>query len=238
MRFIKKFEPLIKFILTLLLFFYSSLIQFLPLAIMAFFDKDFSINLNDPNIVYALQIFSNSVLAFLLFLMYKDDLIKEFKTFKKNFWDISDKAIKYWILGLIVMAVSNILISKFTPVQISNNEQGVREIITGAPILAFLLTTVLAPFTEEIIFRKSFRTIINEKIPYILISGLIFGALHVVTDITSIYDYLFLIPYCALGISFSYINYETKNIFSTILVHTLHNGILTMFSIIGTGMIL
>lgn len=238
MKFIQKFEPLIKFIITILLFFYSSLLQFLPLAVMAFFDKNASINVDDPNIVYALQIFSNSVLAILLFLMYKDDLVKEFKEFKKDFWDISDKAIKYWIIGLVIMATSNILISQFTPVKIANNEQDVREIIIGTPLLAFILTTVLAPITEEIIFRKAFKTVIKEKIPYILTSGIVFGALHVISNITSFYDYLYLIPYSALGISFAYMNYETKNTFSSIFVHMLHNGVLTLISIIGTGMVI
>ena len=67
---------------------------------------------------------------------------------------------------------------------------------------------------------------------YILLSALIFGYLHV-TNSNSLYDFLYIIPYGALGAAFAYINVKTDNVYSSILVHFVHNSILTIFSIIS-----
>ena len=71
-----------------------------------------------------------------------------------------------------------------------------------------------------------------------IVSGLLFGALHVITQITSLYDYLYIIPYSALGIAFAITNYKTNNVFPSIFTHMIHNGVITLMSILGTGMIL
>ena len=46
-------------------------------------------------------------------------------------------------------------------------------------------------------------------------------------------DFLYIIPYGALGAAFAYINVKTDNVYSSILVHFVHNSILTIFSIIS-----
>ena len=233
MKIFKEYLNIIKLIAVLLLFFCSSYIQLIPAML-------FNINIYTASTttLYALQLFSNSVVALCLFFMYRKSLIKEFKEFKNKFWDIADLSIKYWILGLIAMALSNILIGFFTPSKIANNEAGVQNIITQVPFIAFILTTVLAPFTEEIIFRKAFKENFKEKTLFILMSGIVFGSLHVISSVTTLYDYLYIIPYSALGIAFACLYYKTDNIFSSMFVHMLHNGILTILSIIGTGMII
>lgn len=233
MKLLELNKSLIKFIAAILLFFFSSL----PGEILRII-LDINAKTADPIILYSLKLFSNLVLALCLFFMFKKDLIEDFKKFKKNFWSIADTAIKYWTIGLIVMMVSNILITTFSPVKIANNEEGVRNIIEMVPFIAFILTTVLAPFTEELIFRKSFRGIIHNKLVYVLVSGLVFGACHIIFSATSLYDYLYLVPYSALGIAFSYIYCKTDNIYASIFVHMIHNGVITLFQIFGAGMIL
>ena len=233
MKILKEYLNIIKLIAVLLLFFCSSYIQLIPAMLF-----DINIYTASTTTLYALQLFSNSIMALCLFLLYRKSLIKEFKEFKNNFWDIADLSIKYWIIGLIAMAASNILIGFFTPAKIANNEAGVQNIIAQVPLIALILTTILAPFTEEIIFRKAFKENFKEKILFVLMSGIVFGSLHVISAVTTLYDYLYIIPYSALGIAFAYLYYKTNNIFSSIFVHMLHNGILTVLSIIGTGMII
>lgn len=233
MEFYQKYKSIIKTILAFLLFFFSSLIILIPTSI-------FSIDLNTCSdlVYYSLRLFANLFMAAMLFLLFKKDIIKDFKDFIHNFGSISDIAIKYWVIGLIVMALSNQLIATFTPVKVAANEEGVQAIISSVPIISFVMTTFIAPFCEELIFRKSIRESIKSKIVFILVSGFVFGALHVITSVTSLYDYLYIIPYSALGIAFAKIYVDTDNIFGSIFVHFLHNGILTLLSILGTGMIL
>ena len=92
--------------------------------------------------------------------------------------------------------------------------------------------SIYAPFTEELIFRKSIKDMVISykdskitKYMYIVISGLIFGSLHVLGMATSILDYLYIIPYTSLGIAFASLYYKSDNIFSSMCMHRVHNTV-------------
>ena len=90
--------------------------------------------------------------------------------------------------------------------------------------------SIYAPFIEEIIFRKSIRDFIfsfgNNKITkyiFCIVSGFVFAILHIVGAATSPIDYLYTVPYFALGFSFAMLYCKSDNIFSSISMHFLHN---------------
>lgn len=168
----------------------------------------------------------------ILFFMYKDILIDNFKKFIKNFKDNIDLSFKYYFLGLVIMVVSNLIIGIFFSGASANNENAVREMISQYPIYMLFSVSIYAPFVEELIFRKSIKDSVitykdNKftKYLYIFLSGFIFAALHVVTSATSPLDYLYIIPYLSLGLAFSSLYYKTDNIFSSICMHSLHNTV-------------
>ena len=66
----------------------------------------------------------------------------------------------------------------------------------------------------------------------IIISGLIFGLIHISGDVT-INNFLMSIPYMIMGWTFGYIYYESDNIFTTMTLHFVHNTILFILQIIG-----
>lgn len=100
------------------------------------------------------------------------------------------------------------------------------------------MTSILAPFIEELIFRKAFKDAIKSKWLFVLTSGIVFGCLHVVGSISSLYEILYIIPYSSLGIAFALAYHETDNIFSSIFLHFLHNTIVMSLVIFGMGVIL
>ena len=65
--------------------------------------------------------------------------------------------------------------------------------------------------------------VFKNKYIYVLISGLVFGGMHVISSASSMGDFLYIIPYSALGIAFALLYYDTDNIFTTISMHSLHN---------------
>ena len=227
-------KNIIRTTITILAFIFIKYIQYVPIILLKLDPQD----LTDVQI-YLLSIFSYLVFIILLFFMYRKDLASDFQSFRENFWEYTDTAIKWWFVGLAVMMISNLLIQTFTPNKIANNEESVDAMIKNLPFLALIITTFLAPFTEEMTFRKSFYDILkNHKIIYVLVSGLIFGALHVVSSVENVYDYLYIIPYSAPGICFAIMDYKSKNIFPSIMIHTVHNGILTVLQILISGNIL
>lgn len=204
---------------------------------MAFFDyiplKLFNIDINkfsqSMKIFYLMSCDIGYMI--ILFFIYKDTLIKDFKSFKKNLAKNIDTCFKYYFLGLIIMMISNVIISLFFTNATANNEDSVRELIKLYPTYMLFSVSINAPFVEELIFRKSikdavisYKNNIFTKYLYIFLSGFIFALLHVVSS-TSAIDYLYIIPYLSLGIAFSSLYYRTDNIFSSMLMHFLHNTI-------------
>lgn len=222
-----------KSLLVIFLFFFTSIIQIIPVLIFNMDMENLSLEMESY-----LSLFSQVVLVVLLFLIYGKELKKEFQIFKKNKMEHLDTGFRYWLIGFIVMLVSNILIGLLLPKAIAGNEETVQEIIKASPWVSLISTGILAPFIEEITFRKAFRNMISNDTLFIWISGLIFGALHIVFSFNSIYDIAYLIPYCSLGISFGYMYAKTKTVFTSMAVHTIHNFVLTAFSIASVLVIL
>ena len=149
-----------------------------------------------------------------------------------------DIGIKYWLIGLVVMMISNIFIGLFLTQATATNEQGVQELIKSSSIISIITIGIIAPIIEEITFRKAFRDIFKNDLAFILLSGLIFGGLHVILSISSPWDLFYIIPYSSLGIAFGKIYQQSDNIYTSIIMHIFHNTVLTTVSIIGVGVIL
>lgn len=219
-----------KFILTIIIFFCSAFFQLIPV-------KLFNINNITPKIQILLTLFSNMMNILFLVLMYYKDLKEDFKVFLENKKEMLEEGFKIWVIGLVLMAGSNVVINLFSPNKIAGNEEAIRSLITAAPYIMLFNTSILAPLIEEITFRKAFRDIIDTKWLFVIISGVVFGGLHVITSIRNAYDFLYLLPYCSLGIALSYMYAKTKNIFVSISMHALHNFLITFMNIIALGMI-
>lgn len=222
-----------KLILVLLIFLFSDLFEKIPILLFNINTKEIT-----PNIALGLNIFSKTLTLFIFLTLYRKELIKNFKDFWKNKIDYLDIGIKYWFIGLIIMASSNYLISIFTPSNMSNNETAVRTLINIFPIFYGLSVAVFSPIIEELVFRKAFREAFTNNILFIIISGLIFGGLHVILQSPSLYDYLYLIPYCGLGFCMAYMYVKTNNIWTSIFIHIIHNSIMTISTIVTSGVIL
>ena len=163
---------------------------------------------------------------------------KYFKKLKENFNSIIDTGIKYWFIGLIIMVISNIFIGLFITSAKAGNEEGVQQLIHSSRFLSIIAVGILAPIIEELTFRKAFREIFTNKTLFVLASGLIFGGLHVILSLNSLWDLFYIIPYSSLGIAFGYMYQKTDNIYTSIIMHIFHNTALTTLSLIGGAMIL
>ena len=214
-------------IVAFLIFYFSAYFQLIPILL-------FNIDLNNitgaQNVM--LSTFSNCVLLIILFLIFRKDLIEEWKRFRKNFLENIDIGIKYWLVGLGIMMISNIIITFVINLGQAANEQAVQSMISSLPWLMLINAGLIAPCTEEIIFRKGFKKAFPNKWLFIILSAIVFGALHVVTSMTSPIELLYIIPYGALGAAFAYMYQKTDTIFTSIAMHMFHNTALILLSIL------
>jgi len=226
MKYIKNF---LLFLILLFLFIFKDYFVIIPCSLL-----NIDINILSYSTKVLLSIIASSILIIITIIIYRNYLKEKLIDFKKHIKEYFDFGLKYWIWGLIGMAVSNILIGLFTTLDGANNEKLVQEMLHSAPLLSFISATIIAPFLEEILFRKSVYDMFHNKKLAIFMSGLIFGLLHVIFSMTKVTDLLYIIPYGMLGYSFAYILHKKDNIFVPIMFHMIHNGVLTILSIVLT----
>jgi len=192
-------------------------------------------NITDKEYIFYLTL-SNITLILIYILIYRKTLLKDLKEFIKNFSNNIEIGIKYWLIGFIIMIVSNLIITFILNKGLAGNEQDVRSYLDSFPLFMIFNTVIYAPLIEELTFRKSIKDAISNKWIYILISGLIFGMLHIISYITSWTDLIYLIPYSSLGIAFAMLYHKTDNIYCTISMHAMHNLLAVIVYLLGASL--
>lgn len=194
----------------------------------------FGINYNKLNIttksIYLT--FYEIITLFIIIYIYKTDFINNLKNYLKNIKYYINNYIKYWFLTLVLMFISNSIITLFTTSNISNNQESIIDTLKIAPFYTIIVTVFIAPIMEELIFRLSIKKIFKNKIIFIIISGLFFGSVHVLGNFNNIIDLLFIIPYSIPGFIFAYTYIKSENIFVPISLHFIHNCVMMLLQLL------
>ena len=179
-----------------------------------------------PTFVKSIYAVSFDVLFIItIYKIYETELKKQLLDFKNKNKEYLKEYLKYWFWALGLMMSANafiLLLTDKTPA----NEDAIMDLLKSRPIYIFVLAVFIGPIVEELIFRFSLRKIFKNNYIYIALSGLIFGAAHILgaPDLKS--EIMFLIPYSIPGFLFAYTYVKSDNIFVPIGIHFLHNGIL------------
>ena len=165
--------------------------------------------------------------------IYLKTIVNDFIGYKQNIKYYINNYLKYFFLNLGLMMITNIIIINITKINNSTNQEYITELLGKYPIYTIITTILIAPITEELIFRLNIRNIFKNNFIFIITSGLVFGALHM-TVATSIKELLFIIPYSIPGFIFAYTLTKSKNIFVPISLHMLHNTVMILLQILIT----
>lgn len=165
------------------------------------------------------------IILAILFAIYHNSIKEDYQTFKRNRKECLKTGLNYWLKGLFIMITSNIVINFILKLGTSVNEQANIQLIKQSPLTLVPIVIFLAPCIEELVFRKSFSKISENKHIFAWTTGLIFGGVHVISSLSDPRTIIFLIPYCSVGIAFGYLYKKTNTIFSSLSMHILHNTI-------------
>ncbi len=165
--------------------------------------------------------------------IYLKTIVNDFIDYKQNIKYYINNYLKYWFLNLGLMMITNIIIINITNINNSTNQEYITKLLGKYPIYTIVATILIAPLTEELIFRLNIRKIFKNNIIFIITSGLVFGALHL-TVATSFKELLFIIPYSIPGFIFAYTLTKSKNIFVPISLHTMHNTLMILLQLLLT----
>lgn len=206
-----KENKLFKTLFSVLFYLFWSVFLQLPLNL-------FNIRLSS-NMMALYEFVFTFLLLILIFMMYKHELIKEFKFNKKIKYIFINTVAIFMIMGISNMISYSILgdnvVSKV-------NNSGL-SIIDTKNLLMIIRLLVLTPIIEELVFRKSVRTVVNNDIFFVIFSGLFLGSLYVIAQTPSFVGLISSISYILVGIYLSISYVKTNNIYINIFSRILYN---------------
>lgn len=185
------------------------------------------------NIQVVFELLLQIILTIILSIIYRKDLVKDFKEFKKNYTKYLTNSLKIFILADILSIIINLIITKVTGLASSTNENIVQDLIANSPIISLISMGFLAPYVEELVFRKSHYDVFKyNKNLFIIASAVTFGFAHVLSSATTLAEYSFVISYMVLGGALAKCYADSDNFFPGFTIHMLNNVILILISII------
>lgn len=207
----KLFGNLLKFIIVIF-------IHLIILPVIAFGIANSLFN-NSELYLQIINLLFSIIFMIILFIINRKKLIESFKKINLN---TIKKIFIYW---LAIYATTTIISLIFSPLlnNIPENENLARSLILKYPLINIITVIIIAPFVEEMAYRFYPRKIFNNKLIFIIVSSLIFGFIHVSNFYTSIESLIHFLQYSIIGSFIAKIYYETDNIFSAIILHSLHN---------------
>ena len=215
-----RLKYLIKGLSAVALYFLISYIRDVPFLLLKIYIEDI------PQTTYKIYLLVvETIMILIIYLIYEEEINKAIDDIKINHKKYYNSHFKTYIIGIIIMLVCNITID-FIGGTISSNEAAVRNEFTAYPITTYISAVFLAPLVEETVFRLSIKAIFKNNIIFILVSGLLFGYLHVIKMPLNILFPLYLLAYSAPGLTFAYMMSKTNNVLTSIGYHLMHNGIL------------
>ena len=230
-----KRKNILKLIFVILIFFFGSLLIVDAFRLIGINPKAF-----DSKDMNYFDCFIELTYAVIIYLLYRNYFRIDFRELKSGFKKYFLEILKYFALFMVVKIASAALTSIVgfalgVEIGESENQNIIIGLTSSAPIMMLISTAILAPIVEEGIFRLGFRKVINNKYLFMIISGLVFGFLHIFpTELSMSIALTYSITYVTMGVLLAYVYVETDNIWFPIIIHALNNFI-SMLAIIMIG---
>ncbi len=180
-------------------------------------------------IVFYAGLFITAILAF------KDRLKRDFKLLKENY-----KAYLSFIAPRLCLTAVMFVIANLICIFITESATSVNQSIVESMPLWFLfpMTIIWAPVVEELVFRGTFRRYLKNKTLFIIVSGILFGSIHAISEASLFTAVIVAIPYMILGGSFAYMNSKTNNVTTSMISHALWNAVAVSLSSLAMFVVL
>lgn len=228
-------KNILKLILVIMMFFFGSLLIGNLLRLIGINPKVF--DAKDINYIDCLV---ELIYAIIIYLLYRNCFRIDFKELKSGFKKYISEILKYFALFMVIKIASALLTSVVgfalgVEIGESENQNIIVSLTSSAPIMMLISAAFLAPIVEEGIFRLAFRKVINNKYLFMIISGLLFGFMHIFpTELPMSVALTYSITYVTMGVYLAYVYVKTDNIWFSIIIHLLNN-LISMLAIIMMG---
>lgn len=176
---------------------------------------------------WMLIVFYVVILSLMIGVFYKQ-LIHDFKIFKSYFKEYFVLILKTWGKALVLIMITTIIIQLTTNTTQANNQIALQNSFNSNPVFIALLAMFYAPIAEELMFRGVLRKFIKNKKIFVIVSGVVFGLMHVIDDSKTLAEFSYVFVYSILGIYLAGIYAKTNNLCTNIFMHFMQNTLSVM----------
>lgn len=182
------------------------------------------------NLLNGVALFSYYFIAFIIFILLiianKNALSWVISCFKKS------AVAEGFAIALMMYCCAiayNIISSKLFPSATTNeNQQGIENAFSAAPLLSFFSIVIFAPVVEELTYRVGLFGLISKKSKILayIVTVLVFALIHFDFSAENIWNELVSLPAYLIGAVFLCYAYSKKgNVVTSIVAHSVYNGI-------------
>lgn len=205
------------------LFIYPNLLSLLA----GFLESRYSITMSpvSANLIYY------GVMLASVFIMYGRFLAASALALKKQ---LSVHWLYTPIVALICIYICNFITRVICLLSLGNmdsaNNAAAIKMIDSAPLQMLVMTAICAPIVEEVFFRALLFRPLSRKCPVLayIVTAITFGLIHVLQQVAASGDFselIYIIQYIPSGLFLAASYHYLKNIYASILVHAMMNGI-------------
>ena len=196
--------------------------------------------LKEKNIFYGVLInmFYQLTLIIMIGVAMKQYLNTSLKKFKADRISVNIKRVLAGVgMAFLLSCIARIIeMTVCSNISVPANQSNVNGYFVDYPILAVIMSVIMAPFTEEIIYRGILFRFFSKygELCAVLVTGFLFGTMHMLSSFGNANILLFLcqwLEYFLSGILLGFIYKKYKNIWINVSIHGTWN-------LIGAGMIL
>lgn len=177
-------------------------------------------NINTLLLQIIVNLISYTSLTIIFIIILRRYLFDDLKDFKKNILICLLIILVSWFLIKGSELLCDLFYKAINQEMSGDNQNSVVDCIKENAFLMSISTCFLAPFVEEIVFRKNIFSFFKNDWIGLLVSTLCFGLIHVLSTM----DFIHILPYLFGGALFSLFYVLSKrNIWVTIIAHSLVN---------------
>lgn len=166
--------------------------------------------------------------------VFRKTFTRDFKELSKNFKGYAVLSLKHWGLMYLTLIVLNVVkIIVLGTDSVSSNQA----ILNSLPLwFVAPIAVIYAPLVEESVFRGSVRRLIKNDTLFIVVSGLLFGLLHTLSETELLSFIINTLIYGAMGAWLAAAYVKTNNMASNMLVHFYQNTLSVIIMILASFM--
>ena len=162
------------------------------------------------------------MLIFFIFL-YRKDLLEDLKAFKENKKKIFLKSLLYFGLLLVGTPIISLIIQSIFTGSTYESSGVIDSLMSENMLLMIFYVFIISLFTEQIVFRKVFKDIINNKVFFVIFSAIIYGLFQIGYNISSAQELVSIVPYVYMGLILSTSYARTDNIVTPCLIYLMYD---------------